>query len=106
MEYRQIAPTNGLGDFEVGFQFPFHPLCEEDGAVGDLSHEKLDDDEEALHGDAESEGGVRWGFAEALGEVGEGGGVFEAEGLDASGVVEVAEELVVGGCFGGESGVG
>lgn len=106
MEHRQISATDGLGDFEVGFQFPLHSLGEEDGAVGDFSHEELDDDEEALHGDAESEGGVRGGFAEALGEIGEGRGVFEAEGLDASGVVEVTEELIVGGGFGGEGGVG
>mmetsp|Transcript_23422 Transcript_23422/g.49465 ORF Transcript_23422/g.49465 Transcript_23422/m.49465 type:complete len:501 (+) Transcript_23422:445-1947(+) len=106
MEHRQISPTDGLGDFKVGFQFPLHSLGEEDGAVGDFSHEELDDDEEALHGDPKSECGVRGGFAEALGEVGEGGGVFEAEGLDTSGVVEVAEELVVGGGFVGEGGVG
>ena len=90
MEDGKVSPPDGLGDLHVGVELGAHPLGEEVGAFGNLTHEKLNDDEEALSGDAEAQPSVGRRLAQALGEIGEGRGVLESEGLNATGVVQVA----------------
>ena len=58
VEDSEVAPSDSLGDLHVGVELGAHPLGEEVGAFGDLTHEKLNDDEEALGGNAEAQAGV------------------------------------------------
>ena len=66
LKHSQVAPPDSLGNGQVGRQLGPHLFVEKDLAVGDFSHEQLDDDKEPLRGNAKTQSRLGRRFLETL----------------------------------------
>jgi hypothetical protein len=97
LETLEIANTDGLDQQKVRMHGAFECRLPEDGSVGDVSHQQLHHDQQ-LHGCLVEAARMvrRRRFAGRSNEVLVGFGILELDGADATEIVEITRDLVVG----------
>ena len=90
-----VTLLHKVHDLVVGVEVLREVLLVEDLSVRNLTHEKLNDDEQLLSVDAEAHGADLWSLPQRLDQRSLSLGVLELHGLDAALVVQISGVLVV-----------
>jgi len=96
LEFFHVSALGSAHDSKVGSKRDLVFFLVENLAVRDISHQKLDEDEELLSLDTEAKGSNFRTLTLSLDQVSLGFRVLHLHGLNAANVVQVASVLVVG----------